>query len=470
MKIIVFGTGLFYQNRKHFFEPVEIVAFIDNNTALQNTIMDGVPVYAPADAVNLDYDYVCVMSNKYAVEMIKQLVQLNYDFDKIIGFGTFSDLVKDIVCEGSMQVYYKNLPQKTPVNKGKVLLITHELSLSGAPMVLFYAAQALKMNGYEPVILSPQNGNLKDVILSHGISVVIEPAITGKNAFLYKWMTAFDFVIVCTLTYGKFIGELADFPKPILWWLHESEEVYSGWWPKAKPERIGANTHIYAGGQYALETYKKYFANDDCKMLLYGIPEENKNYKLGYGRNHDKIIFVVIAVLQARKGQDIFVEAVKKLTDCEKEKAEFWIVGPDPGIYPEYVESLKRAMEEEPHVKWMGEWSKEKLLEEYENIDVVVCPSRDDPMPVVLPEAMMFYKTCIVSRGAGTVSFIKDKQNGLVCKPDAEDLAKQMSWLIEHPECLEQIGNEGRKLYEDVFSMEAFGRKLSDIIEEGYKH
>lgn len=466
MKIIVFGTGAFYQNRKQFFKAVEIVAFIDNNTTVQNTVMDGVPVYSPADAVGLEYDYVCIMSNQYAVEMIKQLVQLKYDFDKIIGFGTFSDLVKDIICEGSMQIFYKNLPQKMEKYKGKVLLITHELSLSGAPMVLFYAALALKMKGYEPVVLSPQDGKLKEVILNQGIPVVIESAITGKNAYLYNWMSEFDFVLVCTFTYGKLIGELADFSKPILWWLHESEEVYSGWWAKAKPERIGANTHIYAGGQYALDTYRKYFKNDNCKMLLYGIPEENRNFKLGYQRNHEKIIFAVIAVLQSRKGQDIFVDAVKRLSEAEKEKAEFWIVGPDPGIYPEYVESLKQALEEEPHVRWLGEWSKEKLLQEYENIDVVVCPSRDDPMPVVLPEAMMFYKTCIVSKGAGTVSFINDKQNGLVCEPDADDLAKQMAWIIAHPDALEQMGKEGRKLYEDVFSLEAFGKTLTEIIEE----
>ncbi len=466
MKLIVFGTGVYYQKRKEQFDIVEKVAFIDNNAAIQNTCIDGTPVLSPEAAKDLEYDYVCVMSNQYAVEMIKQLMLLGYDSDKIIGFGTYTKLVRNVTREGCMQVHYKNLPKQVQEKKGRVLLVTHELSLSGAPVVLFYAAEILKKNGYEPVMLSPQDGKLREVIMNKGITVVIDFAITGQNAYLYDWMGEFDAVIICTLTYGELIGELADFPKPIIWWLHESEEVYSGWWPKAKPERIGENVSIYAGGHHALNTYKKYFGNDDCKMLLYGIPNENTNAMQGYERKHEGIVFAVVAVLQPRKGQDIFVEAIKKMKDSDKENAEFWLIGPDPGIYPEFVENLTEAVGTEPKIKMMGEWPMEKLMEEYPNIDVIVCPSRDDPMPVVLPEAMMFYKPCIVAKGAGTVAFIEDKRNGLVCECNADSLAEQMTWVMNHQDALEAIGTEGHRLYEEVFSTEAFEKNLIGIMKE----
>ena len=466
MRVIVFGTGAYYRNRKEYFGGVEIIAFIDNNSNIQNTSLDGVPIYAPQDAINLDYDYVCIMSNQYAVEMMKQLVQLGYDIDKIIGFGTFANLVKRVVSQGCMQIHYRNLPGTVRENKGKILLVTHELSLSGAPVVLFYAAEILKKNGYDAVILSPKDGGLREAIMKRGIPVVIDPAITGQNTYLYEWMSEFRLVIICTLTYGEFVGELADFPKPIIWWLHESEEVYSGWWPRAKPERIGENVSIYAGGHYALSTYKKYFGNDNCKMLLYGIPDENSNFEQGYEKKHEGIVFAVVAVLQPRKGQDISIEAVKKMKDSDKENAEFWLIGPDPGNYPEFTASLSEAVGTEPKIKMMGEWPMEKLKEEYPNIDVIVCPSRDDPMPVVLPEAMMFYKTCIVSKGAGTAVYIEDKKNGLVCECNADSLAEQMTWVVNHQESLAAIGTEGRKLYERVFSTEAFENNLLEIIQE----
>lgn len=466
MKVIVFGTGAYYRNRKEYFDGVEIVAFIDNNTDIQNTDLDGVRILAPKDAIGLDYDYVCIMSNQYAVEMIKLLVQLGYDIDKIIGFGTFTEIVERVVTQGCMQIHYRNLPGDVRGDKGKVLLVAHELSLSGAPVVLSYAAEVLKKNGYQPVILSPLDGALREMIMKKGIPVVIEPSITGRNRYLYEWMTEFDLVIICTLTFGQFIGELADFPKPIIWWLHESEEVYSGWWPRAKPERIGENVSIYAGGHRALSTYKKYFENDNCKMLLYGVPNENSNYEAGFEKKHDGIVFAVVAVLQPRKGQDIFVEAVKKMKASDKENAEFWLIGPDPGIYGDFILAIKEAVGTEPKIKMMGEWQMDKLMAEYPNIDVVVCPSRDDPMPVVLPEAMMFYKTCIVSKGAGTAAFIEDKKNGLICECDADSLAEQMTWVMNHQEALAAIGTEGRKLYDEVFSMEAFEKNLIGLVKE----
>lgn len=466
MRIIIFGTGAYYQKRKEYFNMIEKEAFIDNNAEIQDTDLDGVPVLAPEKAMDLEYDYVCVMSNRYAVEMVKQLILLGYDPDKIIGFEAYQKLVKRMVSESCMQIHYRNLPGNVHGSKGKILLVSHELSLSGAPIVLFYAAEILKENGYDPVILSPKDGNLREVITSKGITVVIEPAITGKNEYLHEWMLGFDLIIICTLTYGEFVGELADFPKPILWWLHEGEDFYSYWWSKAKPERIGKNVSIYAVGQYAVETYKKHSQNSDCEMLLYGIPNENANYQHGYEKRHDGIVFAVVAVLQPRKGQDIFVEAIKKMKDSDKVNAEFWIIGPDPGIYPEFVKGLNEAIEGEPQIKMMGEWSRDKMMKEYPNIDVLVCPSRSDPMPVVVPEAMMFYKPCIVAKGAGTVAYIEDKRNGLICECNADSLAEQMSWIMNHQESLKEIGIAGSRLYEEIFSTEAYEKNLLKIISE----
>lgn len=465
MRVIVFGTGAYYRNRKGYFDDVEIVAFMDNNVNVQNTIIDGAPVLAPEDALKLDFDYICIMSDQNTAPMIKQLILLDADVNKIIIFETFVKKAKRIVSQGCMQTYYKNIPGAVKGKKGRILLITHELSLSGAPIVLFYAAEILKRNGYETAILSPKDGGLREVIMKSGIPVFIDEGISGQNQYLIDWMAGFDLVVVCTLTYGQLVGELADFPRPIIWWLHESDEVYSGWWPRAKPARIGKNVSIYAVGNRAMATYKRYFKNDDCKNLIYGIPNENKDWEKGYVKNSQNMVFAVIAVLQPRKGQDIFIEAIKKMKKEDKVGAEFWIIGPDPGIYPEFIAALREAAVEEPAIKIMGEWSMEKVKAEYPNIDVVVCPSRDDPMPVVMPEAMMFYKTCIVSKGAGTSALIEEKKNGLICECDADSLAEQMTWVMHNQDKLSLIGMEGRKLYENVFSTEAFEKNLVEIVE-----
>ncbi|MDK4689421.1 hypothetical protein [Kingella negevensis] len=49
----------------------------------------------------------------------------------------------------------------------KILLISHELSLTGAPRMLFNAALAIRQAGWEVVILSTQDGASKFVCKNH---------------------------------------------------------------------------------------------------------------------------------------------------------------------------------------------------------------------------------------------------------------------------------------------------------------
>ena len=467
MKIVIFGTGVYYEKRKHHFSNVEVVAFLDNNSSVQGTLLDGHAICSPNEIYHLEYDYVCIMSNKYAVEMIKQLLELNVSFDKICGFATFIEISKRLVRNGSMQVYYRDDMLPIDPNKPKVLLVPHELSLTGAPVVMLYAARVLQKNGFQPVVLCPVDGNLRQKFIDEGIQVIIDTLITWKNDYLYNWMKQFRLIIVCTLTLGELVDELTDFDVPVIWWLHESEEVYHDFVPRVKPKSIGKNVSIYAGGQRALDTYEKYFLNHDAKLLLYGIPDENPTPEKGYVRkSEEKIVFAVIALVQPRKGQDLFVEAIANMSSEDKKNAEFWIIGPNPGPFPDFMAQVAEGAASEPKIKILGEWSMDKLMSEYPGIDVIVCPSRDDPMPVVLPEGMMFYKTCITTTGSGTAAFIEDGVNGLVCDIDAKALAEKMAWVINNPQELPSIGNAARELFEKVFSEQAFERELMQIVNE----
>lgn len=466
MKIVIFGTGVYYKKRKDNFNNVEIVAFLDNNTSLHGAMLDGHTIYSPNEVNNLEYDYICIMSNQYAVEMIKQLLELNVAIDRICGFATFVEICKRLVRNGSMKVYYKDDMPPIDPNKPKVLLVPHELSLTGAPVIMLYAAKVFQRNGFQSVVLCPIDGNLRQKFVDEGIQVIIDPKTTWKNDYLYNWMKQFCLIMVCTLTLGELVDGLTDFEVPVIWWLHESEEIYPTWFP-LRPKKIGNNVSIYAGGQRALATYEKYFLNHDAKLLLYGIPDENPDPEKGYiKKSEGKIVFAVIAVLQPRKGQDLFVEAIANMPSADKENAEFWIIGPDPGIYPEFMEKVATGAAAEPKIKMFGEWPMEKLMSEYPGIDVIVCPSRDDPMPVVLPEGMMFYKTCITTTGSGTAAFIDDGVNGLVCDIDAKALAEKMSWVINNPKQLPILGTAARKLFENVFSEQAFERELMQIVDE----
>lgn len=471
MKIIVFGTGRFYQNRKNAFSSlaVEISAFLDNDPNKQGQVLDGAPILSPSEVKDHPFDCVCIMSD-YAIfpEMKQQLLDLNVPEGKIVSYDEF----RALFAVNTSHLLYNNFCADAlfPTTGKRVLLFSHELSLTGAPVVLFYMAQMLKKNGYCPIVVSPLDGPLSARFIEEGIPVFVTPFISGKNETLLRWMRTFDLIVICTLTFGQFVGELGeDFPVPVLWWLHEGTEVYSGWWPRAKPRVLSKNVHIYAVGSRALRVYEEHFQNQDAKPLLYGLPDTNPHPEEGFRpRPADKkLTFALIGTVQARKGQDLFLEAIQLLSEQERAQAEFLLIGPwTDSVYPEFNQKIREMAAAIPEVQLMGPLSMDQMDAIYPQIDVVISPSRDDPMPVVLPEAMRFYKTCITSVETGTASVIQDGVNGLICQVDAQDIAEKMRWILQHQDRLKDLGCNGRKLYEDTFSLNAFEKKALQAVEE----
>lgn len=95
MKIVIFGTGLYYKNRKQTLDgKVEIVAFLDNDIAKEGKILDGAEIMLPLKITTLQYDRVLLMSKEANhAEMTQQLLDLGVKKDKIIGYDALKCLL-----------------------------------------------------------------------------------------------------------------------------------------------------------------------------------------------------------------------------------------------------------------------------------------------------------------------------------------------------------------------------------------
>ena len=60
MKFLLFGTGDYYERYKKWFDRETVQALLDNAPEKQNTEIDGVPVYSPAEGVKKSYDAVVI--------------------------------------------------------------------------------------------------------------------------------------------------------------------------------------------------------------------------------------------------------------------------------------------------------------------------------------------------------------------------------------------------------------------------
>ncbi len=451
MEIVIFGTGRFYQNRKHLLKKHKIVAFLDNDWKKQNTQLDGVNIYRPDQAVSLNYTYIVLMGGvSYREEMREQLMGYGIAPEKIILIEELQSMDEGV----NSIIFYRADCEGMFSAKRKVLLITYGLSYTGAPIALFDMARILKRNGYYPVITCAYDGELREEIVKAGIPVVIEAQLNRKNRMIWNWVESFDFIVLNTLDARNLLTELNDCGKEVIWWLHEADMSYQYVTDMELIKNIGKNIHVYTVGHMPYDSYFKHTGNKDIKMLLYGVEDIDK-----------KTIFAVIGMVSYRKAQDIFIEAVRSLTQDERKRAEFWIIGATNEA--EYYKEIRTQANMHSEIKLMDAMPRSELERVSKQIDVLVCPSRSDPMPIVVTEFMRDGKTCIVSDMVGTSSYLKDEVSGLICKTeDVQSLTEKMRWVFNHSNQLEKIGQNARKLYEENFKMEVFENNLLQILKK----
>ena len=164
MKIVIFGTGVYYQKYKRKIpKNIKIVALLDNNKNLWNTFLDDIRIYSPQDIFLLKYDKIILLSAR-AYEMKAQLISQGIFQDNIWYWGQFNKYLY----ETGLNIYYQSIEI---VLKKKILVISHELNYDGASMAIVYAIKALKNNGFSVSLVIPEaneklvNEIIKDIHL-----------------------------------------------------------------------------------------------------------------------------------------------------------------------------------------------------------------------------------------------------------------------------------------------------------------
>ena len=359
--------------------------------------------------------------------------------------------------------------------KRKILLVTHEMLLTGAPIALFYFAKMLKEGGECPVIISPCGGKLEEECTRYGIPALIDPMLYRENTYK-SYINLFDIVIANTIASAPIINGLSESQIPVLWWIHEAETSYQDEnFFGAMPQHIPDNVRIYAVGDYAkkrLLYHKPLYTADD---LLYYVPKNESGEEIKFElpiESKDKVVFSLVGVQEYRKGFDVFIDAIRKLDDGERKKCYFVFVG-KKHYKPIYNKIQKICKDFPENTFFLEELDRKEMGDLYKEIDCYVCASRDDPMPIVATEAMQNNVPVIVSENTGTAKIVETEKCGLIYKNNsAEELSEKILYLINNKNKREVFGNNGYKAYMKYFSQEAFycnAKKALEDTEENVK-
>lgn len=458
IQLAIFGTGGFYKKGKEKLNSIdcaEICIFVDNNVNLWGTMLDGILIIAPTELDKIQYDYIVLMSI-YAADMYKQLINMKVEATKILYWEKFIAKFAN-----TRKVYYAYNAENSR-KQTQVLIMTADIGYDGGTMAAIYAAMCLQSRNYK-VDLAASGGNkvLIQEINEYGINVTIYSLLPYIKE--EEWIDKYDVIIVNIFSMIQCACEISQY-KPVLWWIHEASVSYNAVLKQfehySKEESL-KYTNIYAVSRRAQENFNTHFPDRVKKILNYGIPDV-KIVDHGSGIR-SRFVFAIIGYICELKAQDVFLQAAEEIS--AEEPIEFWLIGDlNKDAYGcNVIETAKQN----PNVKILGILSRKEIYKRFADIDVVVCPSREDSLPIVMTEAMMFHKVCIASDKTGTAEYIVDGENGFIVEADNVSMLKdKMQWTVDHRDKLETIGNKARETYEKYFSMAAFGGNLEKAINE----
>jgi glycosyltransferase involved in cell wall biosynthesis len=357
----------------------------------------------------------------------------------------------------------RNDPHALIETSADLLFVSHDLSLSGAPMMLFHAAAWCRRHGMFVTVMAPEDGWLREKFEAEGIPLIIDPLVETEHESFAAFARHFDCVVANTIRTSAVVRALKNEDVPVVWWLHEPGSVGEHYLREERKLRAAMPLAdlLLAPSERTALVYRPY-TESPVKCLLNAIPDIGGS--VPQAAASASLRFLLLASVEPRKGQDIFVKALAQLPKEIQNAAHFEIAGRilDPDFWPT-IDAIARSIE---NLTVTGAVSHADALDKLAAADVIVSPSRDEAMPTVtILESMSLGKAIITANVGGAAEAFTNAENALLVRPESpEELAAAIRRLIEKPRLVEDLGRKARATYEENFTIERFGTEFSELI------
>ncbi len=267
-------------------------------------------------------------------------------------------------------------------------------------------------------------------------------------------------------TRGGLRREIAAFdPRIVLSWMNRATRFIP-----SRGSSKGAGGFVHAGrlgGYYDLKYYR------NCDRLI-GNTRDIVDYLIGSGwpkaRAHylpnfvdetkspptgraafstpeDAPLLLALGRLHVNKGFDVLIEALAEIPD-----AHLWLAGEGP--LRDELEALAARLGLASRVHFLG-WRTD-VAGLFAAADMLVCPSRHEPLGNVVIEAWAQHVPVIAAASAGPAALIENDENGVVVAVDDKGaLVSAIGRLAGDAALSARLAEGGRKAFEAEFRKDA---------------
>ncbi|KAJ4963135.1 hypothetical protein NE237_023074 [Protea cynaroides] len=384
-----------------------------------------------------------------------------------------------------------------------VLLVSHELSLSGGPLLLMELAFLLRSVGAQVVWITIQRTieidevvySLEHKMLDRGVQVFPARSQEALDTALKA-----DLVVLNTAVSGKWLDAVMkeDVPRvlpKVLWWIHEMRGHYFKMeYVKHLPLVAGAMIDSHTTTEYwknrtrerlgikMPETYVVHLGNSKELMevaedsVAKRILREHVRESLGV-RNED-LLFAIINSVSRGKGQDLFLRSFYESLQLIQEKKvhvpslHAVIVGSDMNAQTKFERELRNFIIEKKIQDRVHFVNKTLNVAPYlAAVDVLVQNSqaRGECFGRITIEAMAFQLPILGTAAGGTVEIVVNGSTGLLHpagKEGVTPLAKNIVKFATHVEIRLTMGKRGYERVKEMFMEHHMALRIASVLKK----
>jgi glycosyltransferase involved in cell wall biosynthesis len=411
------------------------------------------------------------------------------------GWRAFAQLIKDRL----FTAHTLTGEQQLKADLETILIVSHEASRSGAPVLAYNLVRALA-GRYNVVVLLMGPGPLSEAFRLAGAAVMSAPNLKVRPGLVPRTVTrlcrrfSFKFALVNSLESRAVLPSLYDLGVPALSLIHEFASCYT------RPREVIGEACFWseemvfstrATLEDALAAYPE-LHNRLCPILPQGrcltpveeVDEERLQAEkerirrlMRSGEAADDVIVLGAGYVNFRKGVDLFLDcAARVIRTPSGRKCRFvWIgKGFEPDKDPEYsvylADQIRRAGLQE-RVLFIDETS--AIETAYEEADLLLLSSRLDPLPNVAIDAMAHgVPVLCFDKTTGIADFLSDSSLRSECVAaylDSADMAAKILALADSKTLRQQAADRCRQASMAFFDMKNYVARLQALAENTYE-
>ena len=390
--------------------------------------------------------------------------------------------------------------RRTTVEMPTCAAFGHSLERNGANNFLLYLIRELS-DDFRFTLMTPKEGPMREDFEALGCRVLTVDATTDTYLEeVRRFVADHAFLIANTIMRAEAVIAAAELGRPSLWVIHEAwpqdqfdhyaKEVFQMSHVDGDLIRSGfrAASRIVFPANVQKTCYQGLFEEHRAQVVYNGIPlaainafrasksRDKVRAELGYGRTD--LLVVHLGTICKRKGQLYTARAFSRLRNDEQvrgsgNRCRLLMVG------ARYIRDHEIAYQEEikRELQASGAAGDTVILEIQKNVlpyyhaaDIVVVPSLNEVLPLVICEAMAFERPVVASRIDGIPEALTDGDEGYLVEPaDDQVLYERLKQLALDDALRVRMGKKGRERVLKQFSFRAMAERYREVIEEARK-